>query len=468
MKRLFTLFSVLLICIVLASCQSLCSHEFESEITVAPGCESDGERTNTCSKCSYVETEIILKAGHEFDNGTVTQEASCGIEGVLTYACKNCHTTKTENIPALEHSYDEGTVTKEATCVEEGELTYTCTLCGETKGQAIEILPHTLGAEMVTKEATCAEEGQVAKLCAFCDYTEVVERIPKTDDHILEEAEVRSPTCVDKGEGRMDCVLCDYSESFEYDYTDHTYGTPTVLLYPTCTEYGQQQYDCIHCDHSYTEDLYPNGHAYGSGVITKAASCLEEGIVEYTCTECGAVYADAIPLNDHTWSDGNCDDPAVCLVCGYIDYYGRSHNYVLEEDYAANAYKLGARVYVCTECGGTYSECYGFSSGAIYDAETLRWYVADYAASKGFQIVYSSQPGTQYSEKRVDEYSIVDNSGGPDLLLKWYYATVDQLSNQITSDGKSLTDSKLVVNVTLSRSGGGGDSIVFSLVAYCE
>ena len=450
-----------------ASCQSLCSHEFESEISVAPQCEADGERTNTCSKCGYAETEAVSMTGHAFDNGTVTQEPACGVEGVLTYGCKNCQATKTEVIPALEHSYDEGAVTREATCAEEGELTYTCTLCGETKAEAIEILPHTLGEETVTKEATCAEEGQIAKPCAFCDYAEVVGQIPKTDEHVFEEQEVRSPTCVDKGEGKKVCTVCDYSESFEYDYTDHTYDAPVVLFYPTCTEYGQQQYDCIHCDHSYTEDLYPYGHAYGSGVTTKTASCWEEGTVEYTCTECGAVYVEAIPLSDHTWSEGSCDEPAICEVCGYIDWYGREHNYVFHESHRATAYNLGTDVYLCTECGGIYEEYYGFS-GRMYNMDTVWWGIADYAASKGFQIVYYIPSGTQYVEQRVDDYRIVDNSGGQSLLIDWGCASVDKLCDRLVNAGASPANSKLLVAVEIGRNSLNNSVFVTTLVAFCE
>lgn len=467
MKRLLTLVLVLFVCVMFASCQSLCSHEFESEISVAPQCEADGERTNTCSKCGYAETEAVSMTGHTFDSGTVTQEPACGTEGVLTYGCKNCHATKTEVIPALEHSYDEGAVTREATCAEEGELTYTCTLCGETKSEPIEMIPHTLGEEAITREATCKEEGELAKTCTVCGYAEVVGQIPKTDEHVFEEQEVRSPTCVDKGEGKKVCTVCDYSESFEYDYTDHTYDAPVVLFYPTCTEYGQQQYDCIHCDHSYTEDLYPYGHAYGSGETTKAASCWEEGTVEYTCTECGVVYVEAIPLTDHTWSEGSCDEPAICEVCGYIDYYGREHNFVFDQDYPANAFSLGVTVYTCTECGGQYREYYGLS-GRYYDPDTIWLYVADYAASKGFQIVYYSQPGTRYREQRRDEYRIVDNSGGQSLLIDWCYASVDRLCDTLASAGKSPADSKLLIVVEFSRSGTGGDMFVTTLDAYCE
>ena len=465
MKRLLTLVLVLFVCVMFASCQSLCSHEFESAISVAPQCEADGERTNTCVKCGYAETETVSKTGHAFDNGTVTQEPACGVEGVLTYGCENCHATKTEVIPALEHSYDEGAVTRDATCAEEGELTYTCTLCGGTKAEAIEILPHTLGEDTVVKEATCAEEGQIAKLCAFCDYAEVVGQIPKTEDHVFEEQEVRAPTCIDKGEGKKVCTVCEYSESFEYDYTDHTYDAPEVLLYPTCTEYGQQQYDCIHCDHSYTEDLYPYGHAYGSGVTTKAASCWEEGTLEYTCTECGAIYVEAIPFSDHTWSAGSCYDPAVCEVCGYVDYYSTGHNYVFDYDNPPSQYYAGRTIYVCTNCDERYVEYYG-QNGNIYDLETIEWYIYDYAVSKGFKTESIESPTNMCLRKYNIGYNFAERDGGQNYLIQSGYVRVDWVCEELAGLGVDPTQCTISVSVSVNENSTYGMYFTAYVAAY--
>ena len=429
MKRLFTMFSVLLICIVLASCQSLCSHEFESEITVAPGCESDGERTNTCTKCGYAETETVSMTGHVFDDGTVTQEPVCGKAGVRTYHCTGCDETKTEAIPELVHDYDDGVVTKEPSCSEQGELTYTCAHCGGTKQESIDLVAHTFGEGVVTKEATCKEEGEISTICEVCGFAEVVDQIAKTEDHIFEEMQVRAPTCVDKGEGKKVCTVCEYSESFEYDYGGHSFGEATILRYATCAEKGEKQYTCVHCAYSYTE---------------------------------------SIAKTEHTWGDAACGQPITCTACGYTDYNGRKHNYVLDQDYAANYFSIGVRVYACTRCGGTYNEYYGFARGEVYSETTLRQNVINYAAAKGFQIVYSKQSGTEYEERRVDAYTNVDNSGGPSLLQNWYYATVDKFCSRLESYGISPSDCKLYVSVSISRGISNGDNFVFELEAYCE
>ncbi len=44
--------------------------------------------------------------------------------------------------PDHNHQWDEGTVTKEATCTEDGEMTYTCAICGETATTGIAATGH--------------------------------------------------------------------------------------------------------------------------------------------------------------------------------------------------------------------------------------------------------------------------------------------------------------------------------------
>lgn len=464
MKRLSTIVLVLFVCVVFASCQILCSHEFASELSVAPQCEVDGERTNTCTKCGYAETETVIMTGHSFDAGTVTQEPICDTAGVLTYQCKNCPTTKAEVIPALEHTFDRGSVTRKATCAESGELTYTCALCGKTKLEAIELIPHNLGEESVIKEATCKEEGELAKTCSVCGYAEVVGQIPKTDVHVFEEQELRSPTCVDKGEGQNICTVCGYSEGFEYDYTDHVYDTPVVLLSPTCTEYGEERYDCVYCDHSYTEDLYPYGHDYDSGVTTKEPTCAEEGAVEYTCTECGAIYVEYIPVTDHTWRGGSCNEPAVCEICGETNYSSSGHDYELYRDTPPSEFFIGCAYYACTRCDDRITEYYGATG--TYDLDTIRWYVVDYAKSKGFEIVYSCDSLSSYDERCTIRYSSAEKQGGQSLVIQKGLLDVDHLCETLEDCNVDITDCMLTVTVFISQNSTYGSSIVIDLVAY--
>lgn len=74
---------------------------------------------------------------------------------------------------ACKHEYDEGTVTKEATCTEEGIKSRTCTICKETVEEAVPVIDHDYGSE-TTKEATFVEVGTLTYTCKVCgdSYTE--------------------------------------------------------------------------------------------------------------------------------------------------------------------------------------------------------------------------------------------------------------------------------------------------------
>ena len=75
--------------------------------------------------------------GAETVNSAAASCTEAGYTGDVV--CKNCGVTISvgEVIPAAGHRWDEGTVTKEATTEEEGEMTYTCTVCQATRTAVI-------------------------------------------------------------------------------------------------------------------------------------------------------------------------------------------------------------------------------------------------------------------------------------------------------------------------------------------
>lgn len=66
----------------------------------------------------------------------VLTEPTCTEEGIRLREC-DCGAEEREGIPAAGHTWDEGTVTAEATAEQDGEMTFTCTVCGETRTEAI-------------------------------------------------------------------------------------------------------------------------------------------------------------------------------------------------------------------------------------------------------------------------------------------------------------------------------------------
>lgn len=118
---------------------------------------------------------------HDWDNGTVTKEATYTLTGTKKYTCTKCGKTKDEVIPALvccSHSWDSGVITKIATGKETGVMTYTCTKCGKTRTEDIPICAHTY-RWVRTKEPTATEDGLKEHKCTQCGDIDTTEIIPK-------------------------------------------------------------------------------------------------------------------------------------------------------------------------------------------------------------------------------------------------------------------------------------------------
>lgn len=103
-------------------------HSYSSMVTLAPGCESAGIRTYSCS-CGDSYTESIAALGHSWGEWTTTTAPTCIVEGVSTRTCSRCGQLQTQSVPLGEHHYF--LETHPATCIENGYDLHTCTVCGD-------------------------------------------------------------------------------------------------------------------------------------------------------------------------------------------------------------------------------------------------------------------------------------------------------------------------------------------------
>ena len=86
-----------------------------------------------CGEVLTVQTEIAA-AGHKFDKGNVTKEATCTEKGIKTYICTICKETKTEDIAAKGHDWNSDyTIDKAATETSTGIKSIHCKYCDATK-----------------------------------------------------------------------------------------------------------------------------------------------------------------------------------------------------------------------------------------------------------------------------------------------------------------------------------------------
>jgi hypothetical protein len=221
----------------------------EGTVTQQPTCLENGVRTYTCQGCGEIKTEVILALGHSWNNGEVTKTATCSDSGVKTFTCRNCGATRTEELQILAHDWDDGIITAEPTCSYAGIKTYTCRISGETRTEELEALPHTIIDEIV------------------------------------------QPTEMDGGYTRHYCSVCGY-ELEHTDFTDpltHEHHFELSQKDPTCTEDGFTVYVCSACgDTRDRETLNALGHDYEMNVVSPTPE--GEGYIEFQCSRCGDSY----------------------------------------------------------------------------------------------------------------------------------------------------------------------------------
>ena len=178
--------------------------------TKEPTCTEEGTKQRTCkNNASHVETESIDKVAHNLVK-TDAKDATCEEKGNIEYyQCSECHkyfedstgnveiSVEDTVIEALGHDWDEGTVTKEASCTEKGIKTYTCKRnSSHTKTEDIEMLSHNWSEWTVTKEATCTEEGSKYRTCSVGNEKE--ESTIPAKGHDWEEWTIITPATVDE------------------------------------------------------------------------------------------------------------------------------------------------------------------------------------------------------------------------------------------------------------------------------
>ena len=133
----------------------------EEQREVVPGVEAtcvspgytEGVRCNACNTFISGHT-LLFKNPNNHPHGFVTmdKDATCEEDGFIgATLCPDCGAYKRDEntlemrgtiIPAKGHQWDEGTVLQEATCTDSGIVKKTCTVCGKTSALSIDKLDH--------------------------------------------------------------------------------------------------------------------------------------------------------------------------------------------------------------------------------------------------------------------------------------------------------------------------------------
>ena len=144
-------------------------------VTKEATCRNKGNILYTCTTCGETIIDLIpVNPDNHGDYATHIEDAmtaTCTIDGYTgDVRCNGCYKIVTVGtVIAAGHSWDSGVVTKEATCKAKGTKLFTCTACGETKTVSIAKDPnnHASYGTVVKNavDAGCETEGYTGDVC---------------------------------------------------------------------------------------------------------------------------------------------------------------------------------------------------------------------------------------------------------------------------------------------------------------
>ena len=175
--------------------------------TKAPGCESNGTESRTCSVCTRAETRDVAATGHTMGEWMETKAPDCENDGIETRKCNFCSKEETRDVAALGHDFLDPVITKEPTCTDSGIESGKCIRCSEETTNNISAKGHVYSEYTVTKEATCTAEGIKEGVCSVCS-AKTTEKLPMTE-HTYDDGVVKKEaTETEEGLKVYTCTVC--------------------------------------------------------------------------------------------------------------------------------------------------------------------------------------------------------------------------------------------------------------------
>ena len=341
--------------------------------------------------CSH--NVVSGKAAHEWNEGTVTKEATETEKGEKTYTCTVCGYVKTEEIPELDHVHHWTLVSEvEATCTTDGtKAYYVCSGCGEKAKDAEGVyaieddtelklpkLGHTAGSEVQENvvEATCTTAGSYDAVvyCTVCKAE--ISREAKTTDALShnwgEWTVTKEATETAKGEKTRACTRCDAVETEEIPELEHVHQWTLVpAVAATCTTGGKKAYYVCACGEKAEDaegasiitdesvlDIPALGHTPGDAVRENevAATCTTDGSYDEVvyCTVCKAEISrehKTVDALGHSWDEGEVTTEPTCTEAGVKTYKCTVCQTTKTESVAALGHEFDESTLKCTRCG---------------------------------------------------------------------------------------------------------------------
>lgn len=254
---------------------------------------------------------------HEHDYRYIeTVPPTCETLGYERWQCAECGALEKKNyIPAKGHTYESVTI-REATCTQGGLTLYLCKDCGDFHTETTPTGSHHYHTKTVNP--TCQSVGYTEHTCEVCGDTYITDIQPLVS-HAFERI-TKAPTCIDKGYTTSTCAVCGLT--YVSDYTDAT------------------------------------GHDWDEGHTVTNSTCEGEGVIEYHCKNCDEKMIKSTSANGHkTGAAATCTEPQICEDCGTILQLPKGHTYE-SRVIAPTCTAMGYTVYLCRDCGDTYTGDY--------------------------------------------------------------------------------------------------------------
>ena len=285
---------------------------------------------------------------HNWDDGTVTKEATCYSEGEITSKCTDdgCEAIQVEKTARLDHTwsgwgYHPENGDKLPTCTEEGQVSRECMIDGcdvsdSVQTKTVAANGHTWGAWTTKSVATCTNKEVQERTCTVCgakDTQEVGEALghdyDANGDGVVTEADgvvTKEATCTATGVRTYTCQICGATKEDTIAKKEHNWeATKTVDVAPTCTTKGSKSIHCADCDATKdAEDIEATGHNFSTEyTLDKPATCTEDGQKSQHCqnANCDAKQnVTTIKAFGHDYIRG-IETPATCTEDAFITFY---------------------------------------------------------------------------------------------------------------------------------------------------
>ncbi len=165
-----------------------------------------------------------------------------------------------------EHEFDEWTLTKEATCLSDGIRERKCP-CGYSVKETVKATGHAYG-DPTTVELTCTQDGCTLQICVNCGDEMRTNVVEATGHEYGEWVTAVVPTCTQAGMKKRACRSCAEIDYQVMDMTHHVFSTVnssvidgTVMLTEVCSSCGYASEE-LHKYEPVMEDTQSDPYAF--------------------------------------------------------------------------------------------------------------------------------------------------------------------------------------------------------------